>query len=88
MVRVEVRDSGPGISEEDRPRLFRKYARLGNSPTAGEKSSGLGLAICKRIVELHHGEIGADANSGMQGTTFWFTLPQARPDGYTSDAVS
>jgi two-component system, sensor histidine kinase and response regulator len=73
---VEVTDSGPGLTEKDLRRLFVKYARLSNKPTGGEKSSGLGLVICKRIVEAHGGEIGARNNEG-EGATFWFRLPVA-----------
>jgi signal transduction histidine kinase len=68
-----VRDAGPGIKDEDRPKLFMKYARLGNKPTGGEKSSGLGLAICKSLIEQHGGEIGAE-NNPDRGTTFFFRI--------------
>ena len=72
--RVMVVDQGPGIRAEDRPRLFETYQRLSAKPTAGEKSTGLGLAICRSIIEAHAGRIGVDAAAG-QGATFWFTLP-------------
>jgi signal transduction histidine kinase len=71
--RLEVRDTGPGLTEEDRAKLFVKYARLSNRPTGGEKSSGLGLAICKQLIEAHGGEIGADDNPGG-GVVFWFRV--------------
>jgi signal transduction histidine kinase len=72
-LRLEVRDTGPGLAPEDRAKLFVKYARLSNRPTGGEKSSGLGLAICKQLIEAHGGEIGAD--SGPEGgAVFWFRL--------------
>ncbi|MCX7920019.1 MAG: response regulator [bacterium] len=71
---VEVSDTGPGLKDEDMQKLFVKYARLSNKPTGGEKSSGLGLAICKKIIELHQGEIGA-RNNPDKGATFWFALP-------------
>lgn len=70
---VEVTDSGPGLTEADRQRLFVKYARLSNLPTGGEKSSGLGLSICKTLIELHGGTIGARTNP-TGGSTFWFRL--------------
>ena len=73
-VRLEVSDSGPGLTEEDLKKAFRKYARLSNKPTGGEKSSGLGLAICKQMVDLHGGEIGV-YNNPDKGATFWFRLP-------------
>lgn len=71
----EVSDTGPGLDEEDMAKLFTKYARLKNRPTGGEKSSGLGLAICRRLIELHHGRIGA-RNNPTGGATFWFRLPR------------
>jgi signal transduction histidine kinase len=73
-VMLEVRDSGPGLKPEDMDKLFVKYARLNNKPTGGENSSGLGLAICKRMIELHGGKIGA-RNNPDRGATFWFSLP-------------
>lgn len=74
LVIIEVRDSGPGLTEEDMGKLFVKYAKLANQPTGGEKSSGLGLAICKKIIDLHGGTIGA-RNNIDRGATFWFELP-------------
>ncbi len=71
---LEVSDTGPGLIEGDTQKLFIKYARLSNKPTGGEKSSGLGLAICKKIIDLHNGKIGA-RNNPDKGTTFWFQLP-------------
>lgn len=74
---MAVRDEGSGLSEDDRRRLvrlFREFARLSAKPTAGEKSTGLGLAIGRHIVEAHGGSIGADSEPG-RGATFWFTLP-------------
>ena len=50
-----VRDQGPGIPEGERDRLFKDFGRLSSQPTAGEKSTGLGLAICRKIVERHGG---------------------------------
>jgi Signal transduction histidine kinase len=55
---VEVRDQGAGLSPEDISRLFGRFQRLSAKPTAGETSTGLGLSIVKRIVDLHGGRIG------------------------------
>jgi PAS domain S-box-containing protein len=73
---VGVRDEGPGIKAEEIKHLFKSFEhnKISSKPTAGEKSSGLGLAISKKIIEAHHGEIGVDSTPG-QGSTFWFALP-------------
>ncbi len=70
----EVCDTGPGIPEEEMGLLFKEYARLSNAPTGGETSTGLGLSICRALVQLHGGEIGA-RNNADRGATFWFRLP-------------
>jgi two-component system, sensor histidine kinase and response regulator len=69
-----VRDSGPGIPENERHKLFKDYGRLSTQPTGGEKSTGLGLAICRKIVEAHNGTIGVDNIPG-QGAEFIVSLP-------------
>ncbi|HLY27092.1 MAG TPA: hybrid sensor histidine kinase/response regulator [Aggregatilineales bacterium] len=71
---LEVCDSGPGLTDDDLERAFAKYARLSNKPTGGESSSGLGLAICKQMIDLHGGKIGVHNNSD-RGATFWFSIP-------------
>jgi PAS domain S-box-containing protein len=68
LIRVSIRDNGPGISESVRGRLFEKFATSGV-----QRGSGLGLAFCKQVIEAHGGVIGADAAS--RGTKFTFTLP-------------
>lgn len=74
--RVEVQDQGPGITPEDRQRLFQDFARLSAEPTGGEKSTGLSLAITRRVVKAHGGQIDVDSEPG-RGAIFWFTLPAA-----------
>jgi len=69
-----VRDQGPGIPENERDRLFKDFGRLSVRPTGGEKSTGLGLAICRKIVEGHHGTIAAENLPGG-GCEFRVTLP-------------
>ena len=71
--RVEVQDQGPGLTHEDQERLFQDFARLSAKPTGGEKSTGLGLAITRRVIEAHGGRIGVDSEPG-NGAAFWFTL--------------
>lgn len=75
--RCEVQDEGPGISEEDRQKLFGFFQRLSAQPTGGESSNGVGLAIVKKIVDLHRGTIRAESELG-KGTTFIVELPISR----------
>lgn len=71
MLRISVRDSGPGVSPDDVPRLFERYFQAPRLLRAG---SGLGLYIAKGIVEAHGGEIGVESEVG-RGAEFWFTVP-------------
>ncbi len=74
-VQFDIRDEGPGFREDEVIRVFEKYPNLSNRPTAGEVSTGLGLAICRQLVGLHGGEIGVRNNPEGVGATFWFRLP-------------
>lgn len=69
-----VRDQGPGIPEHERDKLFRDFGRLSAKPTGGESSTGLGLAICRKIVEAHRGTIVAE-NLPAGGCEFRVDLP-------------
>jgi signal transduction histidine kinase len=69
-----VRDQGPGIPESEHDRLFKDFGRTSVRPTGGEKSTGLGLAICRKIVEAHRGTITAE-NLPERGCVFRVTLP-------------
>ena len=71
---LAVRDEGPGIPDGERDKLFKDFSRLSVKPTGGEKSTGLGLAICRKIVEAHHGTIVA-VNLPVRGCEFRVTLP-------------
>jgi two-component system sensor histidine kinase/response regulator len=73
-VRVEVRDTGPGVPPIERAQLFREHAQLSPRPTGGEESNGLGLAIVKHLVESQAGKVGADFPP-VGGSVFWFELP-------------
>lgn len=77
---VGVKDQGPGIKPDEIQYLFKSFGhnKISSKPTSGEKSTGLGLAICKKIVEAHHGQIGVETAPG-QGATFWFSLPISAP---------
>lgn len=72
---IAVKDSGPGITNDDKKRLFTRFAKLSNRPTAGESSTGLGLAITKQLVGLIGGEIHCDSEIG-KGTIFTVQLPK------------
>lgn len=72
---VCVSDEGAGLSPEDLGRLFGRFQRLSAKPTAGESSTGLGLSIVKRIVDMHGGEVTAESDGPGKGSTFTITLP-------------
>ena len=69
-----VQDQGPGVTEGERDKLFKDFGRTSVRPTAGEKSTGLGLAICRKIVDAHHGTITAENLPG-RGCIFRVILP-------------
>ena len=71
---VTVRDTGPGICETDRAKLFQEFQQADNAITRKKGGTGLGLAISKRIIELHGGKIWVESAPG-RGSTFSFTLP-------------
>lgn len=73
-IRIVVRDNGIGISEEDIPYLFERFYRGEKSRSRAFGGAGLGLAICKQIVEDHGGRIGVQSKPGA-GSAFYFTLP-------------
>lgn len=78
----EVEDTGPGIDERWRTRLFRPFVQVDDSLTRRHGGSGLGLAICRQLVELMGGQIDYRSQLGV-GSTFWFRIP--RVDGPTPD---
>jgi len=73
-VRFSVVDKGPGISAEERPKLFDKFQQLATANEAKQPGTGLGLAISQAIVHAHQGLIDVDSVPG-EGATFWFELP-------------
>ena len=71
---VSVKDSGIGIAPDDQPKVFEKFKQVGDTLTDKPKGTGLGLPICKEIVEYHGGRIWVESQPG-HGSTFSFTLP-------------
>ncbi|MFK7984875.1 MAG: PAS domain-containing protein [Sandaracinaceae bacterium] len=79
--RISVSDNGRGFEMQDPSRVFELFVRGEHMPADkaslnGEKPLGLGLSLCKRIVEMHRGTVGVSTTPGG-GSTFWFTLPRA-----------
>lgn len=77
-VLISVRDEGQGIPEKELDKLFVPFSKISVKGTAGEKSTGLGLSIVKRIVTGHLGRIWVESEVG-KGSTFFFTLPLKVP---------
>ncbi len=75
-VQIEVQDAGPGLSPDDKAKLFGKFARLSARPTGGEHSTGLGLSIVKKMVEAMNGKVWCESELG-KGATFIVELPKA-----------
>ena len=71
-IEISVCDTGPGIQDEKKEKIFERYAQLGSTDRNG---LGLGLYISKMLVEAHSGRIGVESTHG-EGSTFYFTLPR------------
>ena len=76
MAALAVHDRGPGIAAQDRERLFRRFVRLGATPTGGETSTGLGLALAKQRARAMGGDLWYEDRPGG-GASFVFELPLA-----------
>ena len=74
---IKVTDQGKGISPDDQKKLFEQFQQLG-TPAITAKGAGLGLVVCKRLVEAQGGWIKVDSEVG-RGSTFSFALPVRRP---------
>lgn len=80
ILRAEVEDTGCGIREEDMDKLFNTFSRIENGTTRYIEGTGLGLALCRRLLRMMDGEIGVESKFGS-GSTFWFEVPQDISDG-------
>ena len=69
-----MQDTGIGINEEDIPRLFSRFEQLDSGMTRKTGSTGLGLSICKEIIEKHNGKLWVESKFGV-GSVFNFVLP-------------
>ncbi|WP_437654260.1 ATP-binding protein [Sorangium sp. So ce1182] len=83
-VLLSVRDTGPGIPEDQRARIFERYWQ---AKETAHKGTGLGLSIAKALVEVHGGRIWVESKVG-EGSTFFFTLPMAEAAGTTSGVAA
>jgi signal transduction histidine kinase len=75
--RIEVHDGGPGVDPLRAGALFQPYTRGEARPTGGERSTGLGLYIARRMVELHGGHLGVEPSRRTTGACFWIHLPRS-----------
>jgi two-component system sensor histidine kinase/response regulator len=76
-VECVVRDEGPGFTEQDKTKMFRRYGRLSARPTGGEPSSGLGLSIVRKLTRAMNGELSCESEPG-QGAAFAIRLPKSK----------
>jgi signal transduction histidine kinase len=79
MARVSVRDEGPGLSAEEQQSIWERFYQVERIKVQSGSAGGLGLGlhICRTIIEQHQGQVGVQSTPG-EGSTFWFTLPLAR----------
>jgi signal transduction histidine kinase len=86
--RLDVSDDGPGIAPEDLERVFGRFTRLDPSRALASGGAGLGLAICRRIVELMGGRVWADSSPDLGGARFTLELPAAPADTLNTNSTS
>jgi signal transduction histidine kinase len=86
-VTVSVKDQGPGLTDNDKSKLFGFFQRLSATPTGKEHSSGVGLAIIHKIVKLHGGNIWCESEFG-HGATFFVEIPKPAPGDLLEETVT
>lgn len=76
-VQVAIQDEGPGLTPDDKQKIFGRFMRLSALPTGGEVSTGLGLSVVRQLTELHGGKVWASSEGRDKGSTFFVELKQA-----------
>jgi signal transduction histidine kinase len=84
IARVTVRDQGPGLAPTEQEHIWERFYRVLSIEVQSESGAssgglGIGLYLCRSIIDRHHGQIGVQSSPG-KGSNFWFTLPLARPE--------
>jgi two-component system, OmpR family, sensor histidine kinase VicK len=80
MIEFQVQDQGQGIPQDKLESIFERFHQVDSSDARKKGGTGLGLTICRKIIEQHGGKIWAESIEG-QGSTFIFTIPQLAPPG-------
>ena len=75
-MRISIKDEGPGLTDEDQQKLFKRFSSLSSSPTGNETSTGLGLYIVKKLVTSMGGEVSCESTYG-EGAEFNVEFPAA-----------
>ena len=83
-IEIRIKDEGPGFTDADKKKLFQKFARLSARPTGGEHSTGLGLSIVKKLVEMLGGSIEIESEAG-KGAEFIISLPKGADEPQSNE---
>lgn len=87
-LRFEVSDEGIGIAPDDQRRIFEAFEQADGSNTRQYGGAGIGLRLCKQLIQLMGGTIGVKDNPAGQGSIFWFVVPLAKVSGSTADSTA